>query len=503
MATSLGHDAFRLRGQSAAHGDATTVDWRRQLSRRIWATDLVVIVVAVFGAQLLRFEGFSETVVVRPESSLWPFSYTALSLGLVAAWMWALSLNDSRTSRVVGSGILEYRRVADASLRVFGIIAIIAFVLRVDLARGYLLVSLPFGLLLLLCSRLLWRAWLVRERRDGRYTARILLVGSERSVADLTRELMRAPGSGYTVVGACVPGGRTSDVLEGTDVPVLGTVDDVESALAETGADTVGVTSTDELPPAKVKRISWHLESGQQHLVLAPGIVDVAGPRIHAAPIAGLPLIHVEIPRLSAGQRFVKRATDVIGAIAGLVLLAPVLGVLAFLVRSSGPGPVLFRQERVGLRGRTFNMLKFRTMVDDAEQHLGTLPAPGTTDAGNTVLFKLRADPRVTPIGRFMRRHSLDELPQLFNVAAGSMALVGPRPPLPREVEQYTDHVHRRFLMKPGMTGIWQVSGRSTLSWEDSVRLDLSYIENYSLIDDLAILIRTVKAVFRPGDTAY
>lgn len=503
MAASLGYGALSISARDAALANARTSDWRRRLGRRIWMTDLIAAALAVFGAQLVWFEGFSETVVIRPESTFSPFSYTAMGLVLVATWMWALALNDSRTARVLGSGIPEYRRVADASLRVFGLVAIIAFVLRVDVARGYLLVSLPLGLVLLLGSRALWRGWLLRERRAGRFTARTLLVGSERSVADLSRELMRAPDAGYTVVGACVPGGRAGSHLEGTDIPILGGVDDVEWALATSAADTVGVTSTDDLPPAKVKRISWNLESGQQHLVLAPGIVDVAGPRIHAMPVAGLPLIHVEIPRLSAGQRIIKRASDAVGAALGLLLLSPLLLVLALLVRASSPGRALYRQERVGLHGRTFHMLKFRTMVEDAEARLVALPAAGTTGIGNEVLFKLREDPRVTAIGRFMRRHSLDELPQLVNVLTGSMSLVGPRPPLRQEVDRYHDDVHRRFLMKPGITGIWQVSGRSSLSWEDSVRLDLSYIENYSLIGDLAILLRTVKAVFRPGDTAY
>ena len=502
MATSLGHSALPVSVRTAA-GAAHSVDWRARLSRRIWVTDLIVIGVAVFGAQLVWFEGFSETVVIRPESGVSSFSYSVMGVVLVAAWMWALALNDSRASRVIGSGISEYRRVADASLRVFGLVAIIAFVLRVDIARGYLLISLPLGLALLLGSRLWWRHWLIRQRRAGLYTARVLLVGSERSVTDLSRELLRTPGSGYSVVGACVPAGHVGARLGGTDIPILGSVDDVERALRATDADTVAVTSTDELPPAKVKRISWSLETGQQHLVLAPGIVDIAGPRIHAVPLAGLPLIQVEIPRLTAGQRVVKRATDVVGAAVGLLILSPVLLVLTVLVRRSGPGPVLFRQERVGLHGRPFRMLKFRTMVEDAETRLGALPGAGSTGVGNEVLFKLREDPRVTPIGRFMRRYSLDELPQLMNVLMGSMALVGPRPPLRREVDHYTDHVHRRFLMKPGITGIWQVSGRSTLSWEDSVRLDLSYVENYSLIGDVAILLRTVKAVFMPGDTAH
>jgi len=479
-----------------------TLDWRRNLARRIWVSDLLIIIIAVTGAQLFRFESFGTSIAISPDSALGTFSYTAMSAVLVIAWMWLLALSDSRSSRIVGSGTLEYRRVADASLRVFGAVAIIAFLLRVDLARGYLLVSLPLGLALLECSRWLWRQWLVRQRRHGRYTARLLLVGSESSVADLAQALIRSPDAGYSLVGACLADGTARGRIVGTDVPVLGTVDDIESAMATTGADTVAIASADHLGATKVKQISWGLEAGHQHLVLAPSIIDVAGPRIHAVPVAGLPLIHVEIPRLSAGQRLVKRMADLLMSLVGIVLLLPLAFVLAVLVRASGPGPILFSQVRVGLHGRSFRMLKFRTMVADAEDQLPSL-RDIDRDTGNEVLFKLRDDPRVTVVGRFMRRYSLDELPQLLNVIAGDMSLVGPRPHLKSEVDQYDDHVHRRFLMKPGITGIWQVSGRSALSWEDSVRLDLSYIENYSLVSDLVILLKTVKAVLRPGETAF
>jgi exopolysaccharide biosynthesis polyprenyl glycosylphosphotransferase len=271
--------------------------------------------------------------------------------------------------------------------------------------------------------------------------------------------------------------------------------------MAAVGADTVVVTSTDELPPFKVKQISWGLEAGRQHLVLAPSIVDIAGPRIHTRPVSGLPLIHVETPRFSKGQLFLKRATDLTASLLGVVLLSPLLAFLAISVRLTSDGPVFFRQTRIGLSGREFTMLKFRSMVQNAEELLPEL-AGQQRDAGNEVLFKMTNDPRITPVGRVMRKYSLDELPQLFNVIGGSMSLVGPRPPLASEVEQYADHVHRRFLAKPGITGAWQVSGRSTLSWEDSVRLDLAYVENWTLLGDLVIILKTGKAVLAPGSTA-
>jgi exopolysaccharide biosynthesis polyprenyl glycosylphosphotransferase len=286
---------------------------------------------------------------------------------------------------------------------------------------------------------------------------------------------------------------------------MMGTVNAVGRAMLLTGADTVAVTSTDELPPDKVKQISWSLQSGRQHLVLAPSITDIAGPRLHTRPVAGLPLIHVETPRFSKGQLFLKRSVDLVISITGVFLLAPVLLVLALAVRSGSKGPALFRQQRVGRRGEEFTMLKFRSMVVDAESRLHELQrerADSGIDAGNEVLFKMRNDPRVTRVGRLMRKFSLDELPQLFNVIGGSMSLVGPRLSLPSEVQQYADHVHRRFLVKPGITGLWQVSGRSTLSWEDTVRLDLSYVENWSLLGDVVIIARTARAAIAPGESA-
>lgn len=484
---------------SASSGPAK---WRELYRRRLWISDLLVLIWVVYGTQLLWFGWGNVDVAMREDSRINMFSYWVFSAGLVAVWMWALSLIDSRSDRVIGTGSTEYIRVVDSSVRVFGLVAIVAFLTRVDVARGYLLIALPLGVGLLLLTRWMWRQWLIAQRFMGTYAARVLLVGSEQSVAQIARELDRNYRAGYKVVGACVPSGKLADTIPGTDIPIMGNVDRVDRAIAATGADTVAVTSTDDLPANKVKEISWGLEAGRQHLVLAPSIVDIAGPRIHTRPVAGLPLIHVETPRFSSGQRVVKRATDLVLTGLGVVLISPVVAFLAASVRLSSDGPVLFRQTRIGLHGREFTMLKFRSMVVNAEELLEDLEKQ-SRDAGNEVMFKLKNDPRVTPIGRIMRKFSLDELPQLFNVLGGSMSLVGPRPPLPKEVAQYADHVHRRFLVKPGITGLWQVSGRSTLSWEETVRLDLSYVENWSLVGDVAILAKTARAALAPGETAH
>jgi exopolysaccharide biosynthesis polyprenyl glycosylphosphotransferase len=226
---------------------------------------------------------------------------------------------------------------------------------------------------------------------------------------------------------------------------------------------------------------------------MAPALTDIAGPRIHTQQVAGLPLIHVTTPSLEGGQRVAKRLFDVVVSGALIFLAAPLMAILALLVKVDSRGPILFKQERVGIEGVHFGMLKFRSMVVDAERRLAELEH---RNEGNGVLFKIRNDPRITRVGRILRKYSLDELPQLFNIFAGSMSLVGPRPPLPREVEAYEHDVRRRLLVKPGLTGLWQVSGRSNLSWQDSVRLDLYYVENWSLAGDVVIILRTVRAVF-------
>ncbi|WIB28096.1 sugar transferase [Curtobacterium sp. MCSS17_015] len=468
----------------------STEEWSRSYSRRVLVTDLLALFWVVFGVQIAWLGLDSNLATNTADLRL---SYTGISIVVIAVWMSALALYDTRGHRVIGVGSTEYRLVADSSVRVFGVLAIAAYLLHVDLARGYILIAFPVGILVLLLSRWIWRQWLVAERKRGNYSAKVLLVGSTSSVLHLARELGRSPEAGYRVVGAAVSAG-TRGVLPGSTVQSFGGFDDLTEALAETGADTVVITSADDLPPERVRQLSWSLEPGRQHLVVAPSLTDIGGPRIHTRPVQGLPLIHVETPTYSGRKLYTKRAFDLLGSSVLILVLSPLLLVLALLVKLTSPGPVFFRQERVGLNGTMFHMIKFRSMVVDAEARLQELSALDRAE-GNSVLFKMKNDPRVTRVGAYMRRYSLDEVPQLFNVFIGNMSLVGPRPPLSREVERYDVHVHRRFLVKPGMTGLWQVSGRSDLSWEDSVRLDLYYVENWSLVGDLTILWRTARAV--------
>jgi exopolysaccharide biosynthesis polyprenyl glycosylphosphotransferase len=475
-------------------------DWSRSFGWRLAITDFVVVAWAVIGTQIARFGTLDSELNVSEYRGGFGLSYTLVSGALILSWAVMLAVFGTRDSRTIGTGNNEYKRVVDATVRLFGIVAIVAFLFQLDLARGYIVLAFPIGLFALLASRWMWRQWLSAQRLHGEYSSRVLLVGSRVSVTAIARDLNRLPEAGYLVVGACIPGDTIGEYLR-DNIPVSTSLDQLQNAMEATGADTVVVTSSDELPPERIRELSWSLEPGRQHLVLAPSLTDIGGPRIHMRPVAGLPLIHVETPRYEGLKRFSKRAFDIVSSGILIVLLSPVLLAVAVGVRLSTSGPFLFRQERVGLNGEHFNMLKFRSMVVDAEQRLNAVSVLSRSE-GNTVMFKMRNDPRVTPIGAFLRRFSLDELPQLFNVLGGSMSLVGPRPPLDSEVAIYEHHVHRRFLVKPGITGLWQVSGRSNLSWEDTVRLDLYYVENWSITGDILILWRTLRAVLA-RDGAY
>jgi exopolysaccharide biosynthesis polyprenyl glycosylphosphotransferase len=461
-------------------------------ARRLVLTDLIVVILAVGGAQVIWF-GFDGADLALGRRTQVVVAYTLVSIVIAALWLATLKLYGTRDARVIGSGSTEYKRIVDATFWLFGVFAIVAYLAKIELARGYFLTALPFGFVLLVMSRWLWRQWLHRRRSAGEFTSSVLLIGSRAKVAHVAESIRKERSAGLTVVAVLIPRGRAGETFAGA--PVLGDFSSIVSALEESGAKTIVLTDSDDLPHSAIRTLSWDLESRGVSLIVVPALTDVAGPRIHARPVSGLPLIHVEFPVFEGRRHVVKRAFDIVFAAFALALLSPLFLLITILIRTDSPGRAFFVQERVGLNGAPFTMLKFRSMSDDAEEQLASLLDQSD---GSGVLFKLKQDPRVTRIGRFLRRHSLDELPQFINVLRGEMSLVGPRPPLVSEVAQYDDATRRRLLVKPGVTGLWQVSGRSNLSWEDSVRLDLFYVENWSLTGDLVLLYRTVRAVLKP-----
>ncbi len=470
--------------------------WHQGIPRLLVLVDSVLILLSMLMAEFLRFGGLGARIV-----GMDVLNYTALTVFLAAGWVVTLAIVGSRDIKVFGVGAEEYKRVLKGTLYFFGAVAIVSYVTRTDTARGYVAVALPVGLLAVLLGRFAVRTWVARQRAKGRYRRRMLLVGGPGGVAHVHGVLVSEAGSGYEPVAAVMPGYRPRGegflpIPSRTDLSTIGEIVDFA---VDNQVEAITLTSGDPFPPHDVRRLGWELQERGISLIMAPALVDVAGPRIHMQPLAGMPLIHVSTPRLSRGKAATKRAFDVLAAGVGIVLISPLLLGVALAVRLDSPGPILFRQERVGLHGRRFTMLKFRSMVPDAERIKSAL----SSDSGDAnVLFKMKDDPRITRVGRFIRRTSIDELPQLINVLRGDMSLVGPRPHLPHEVEQYEDYVHRRFQVQPGITGLWQVSGRSDLSWEDAVRLDLYYVENWSLLGDIVILGRTVRAV-TAADGAY
>lgn len=460
-------------------------------ARRLRLVDAGVVIWAVTGAFAVRF-GFSDigTGTIRD------VDYLILSVVLAIAWWIMLELWGSREGNVLGSGSEEYKRVIAASVWLFGFVAVVSYALRIDTARGYVGLAFPAGAVALLAARWLVRQHLSLERKRGFSSSRVLIIGGPHSSEHLIRSLRSAPAAGYLPVAAHIPGATGSPVGD-LGLPVTTGQPNFESILEVILAshiDAVAISAGVNMHPQDLRRLGWELAARDIGMILAPALTDVTGPRIHTRPVAGLPLIHVSTPKLTGGKKVAKRTFDI--ALAGMILffLSPAFAVLAVLVKFSSPGPIFYYQERIGLRGTTFRMMKFRSMKVNADAELeALLRAQGSSDKP---LFKVENDPRITPVGRILRKFSLDELPQLLNVLGGSMSLVGPRPQREGEVALYDDAAHRRLYVSPGMSGLWQVSGRSNLTWEESIRLDLYYVENWSLMGDVVILFKTFKAVF-------
>ncbi|MCW2616799.1 MAG: polyprenyl glycosylphosphotransferase [Frankiales bacterium] len=466
--------------------------WLRRYSQSLVLVDLGALCLAALLAVFVRFGS--------TPGDLRGYSYYGVAAALVVLWMAVLALSRCYEMRFVGSGPEEFRRVGNASVRLTAVVALIGYGARLDLARGFLAVALPSGLLLLLLGRYLARVVLRGRRLRGEWGHRVVVVGNHPQAEALIGLLRKEPLSGLHVVGACVPGARAwRNPTAALNVPILGSLAGVMDALLSSRADTVAIAASPGITAEALRRLSYELEGTGIDLLVAPALTNITGTRVSLRPVAGLPLLHLDEPELDGARKVIKAVFDRSLGLVGVLLLAPLLLLLAVLIRLDSPGPALFRQERVGRDGRTFGVLKYRTMVVDAEVRREAMLALNEHDG---VLFKVRQDPRLTRLGRLLRRFSLDELPQLINVVKGQMSLVGPRPPLPSEVARYEGHAVRRLLVKPGMTGLWQVNGRSDLSWDETVRLDLRYVESWSLGLDLAILVKTVLAVVR-GRGAY
>lgn len=469
-------------------------DWERQYRAGLLLTDAIVVFGAVIFAQFLRF-GSSPT-----SPGYVSYYVTAYSALIAVLWLTALAGFRTRSPRYIGVGMEEGRRVVTASLATFGAIAMAELLLKLEISRGYLAVALPVGVLGLVLSRWMWRKFVSHKRLAGAYCTEVLAIGDNDTVANLVSELMENPKNGYRVVGVCItsygaPRGEHL-VVNGHKIPIIGGVRHTLEAIRNCGADTVAIAGTAGFGVQGLRRLIWELEPMGVDLMVSPGVMDVALHRLVMRPISGLPLLHVDKPLYQGTKRFQKRAFDVCFALAALVGVLPILITTAIAIKMSSKGPVFYRSERIGIDGKPFTILKFRTMVQDADKQIESLLA--NRQDTSPIFFKVQDDPRITPIGRILRRFSIDELPQFINVLQQDMSVVGPRPQVRREVEAYDCDVQRRLLVKPGITGLWQVSGRSDLPLDKAVRLDLSYVDNWSMVGDMLIIAKTVGTVLAP-----
>ncbi len=455
----------------------------------LMATDVVVLLltaaIAAISYQVLPFSDVhvSESLVLA-------------SLFVAVTWFAALMSFGVYAVRHLRAGATEYKRALTATASAAGMVGITCFVLNYDYPRGLFLLWFGTGLAGLVLARFLRRRTMHRFHRRDLLMTPVLVAGGDHHVDAIAGVLRRESWLGYRVVGAVTPERRTETA---TGLPVLGSLDDVVSVIGEHHVDTVIFTEGAFASPADFRRLAWKLEGRDIQMIVVPTLTDVSSHRLEVRPLAGLPLVDVDRPQAINAGRWIKRAFDIAGSAMLLLLASPVLLATAIAIKLEDGGPVIFRQPRVGLKGEEFHCLKFRSMCVDAEARLAELQS---RNEGAGVLFKMTNDPRITKVGKFIRRFSIDELPQLWNAFRGDMSLVGPRPALPREVAQYDADMMRRLDVRPGLTGLWQVSGRSRLSWEDTVRLDLYYVDNWSMTQDLMILARTAKAVVG-SDGAY
>ncbi|MFF5140184.1 sugar transferase [Streptomyces sp. NPDC013157] len=470
--------------------DRPAIEWEPRYRRTVIVSDTVATALVVAGIGEL-FGG--------RDAANWHEKWGILAFGTELLVLSALVVGRSWAPAVLGQGAEEFRRLGRSLFAATVVLALGGIALTSRNIKLWIFVAIPAIGLVTMTARYLLRLDLHRRRKDGRCLRPVLAAGSPATVGDLITRTRKFPHIGWRVQAVCTTDGRGLDGDELDGVPVVGGLADVAKHVRHDGYRVVAVTPDPYWTPDRLQRLAWNLEGSDAEMVVAPVLMEVAGPRLHVDAVLGIPLLRVSLPTFTGGRRAIKEVVDRVGAAVLLMLFAPLMASVALLVLADSRGGAFYRQRRVGKDGREFTILKFRTMVVGAHRARAQL---ADRDEGAGLLFKVRRDPRVTRVGAVLRRYSIDELPQLFNVLTGAMSLVGPRPPLPEECAAYDPDIRRRLLVKPGLTGLWQISGRSDLPWEEAVRLDLRYVEDWSLALDTVILWKTMRAVLH-GQGAY
>jgi len=486
---SSGGTAVTTISERTGHVAAATPT--RTLQMLPWAALAVDVTVLGIAGLLAQWGRSAAEFLPTPYQA--PDSLGVTGFFILAGWVGLIALYKGYDRAAFGSGPDEYKRVVRASLMTAGLTGVSFYLLKYPFTRGFFLIAFAVGIPLLLVGRYALRRALHAARRRGHLSLRVLIAGSPAHVDEVAGMLTRHPHLGYSVVGAIVPLEAVQTEETPGGVPILGPATEPTPAAVACRADSIFFACGSLSCGEQLKQTMWALEEHGVHVAIAPSMKDVSAERIAMRPVGDLPMIHIEQPTWAAASRWGKRAFDLVGSALLILAFSPALAFVALRVRLYDGGPVLFKHHRIGRNGERFECLKFRTMVLDAEAQVEALQAATEQSA---LLFKMKDDPRITRPGRWMRRFSVDELPQLFNVLRGDMSLVGPRPQVQREVDLYEHGMERRLLVRPGMTGLWQVSGRNDLTAEEARRLDLFYVDNWSMLQDLTILCRTFTAVF-------
>ena len=465
-----------------SRGIGSSLNWKPNLRKNISIIDFISLLFAVALILTLRFPQ-----TWQGELSAYEIRNIFLALLVLVSWLFFLWFNGSRDTNILGFGADEYKRLINATLFSFTSIAFISYIFKLEISRAFILLVFPFGLITLFISRRMLRRRLLKARSEGRYLSKVLLLHAGENDPVESR-LSIASHAGFDVV-------YKVQTLEGSKLDFK----QIVAKAIDNNCDQIMVGQSAIISATELRKLGWALEETSIDLIVAPAVTEIAGPRLKVSNVEGLPLLHLEQPVFSGVSRVTKRLLDLVLSVIGLIVISPFLLIVALMIKFYDRGSIFYTQKRIGQNNKEFSVYKFRTMYEGSHEQRGKVMAETNKDPR---LAKDPQDPRVTKPGLFLRRWSIDEIPQIINVLKGEMSLVGPRPPLAEEVSQYEKSEKRRLLVKPGLTGLWQVSGRSELDWEDAVRLDLYYVENWSLTLDILIIIRTAAAVWR-GEGAY